>query len=111
MSRTTVDASLVPTALELTYYRRPTIVWNSTTAVGIERGFSSPSGSATTVAAILFPDGNFRTDSNTAHIDATISNIAVFNGVNQAGRRSGVSLAGNSWYATYAVKCQNNTTD
>lgn len=111
MARTKIDASLVPTALQLTYYRRPTLVWNSITSVGIERGFSSPAASATTVAAILFPDGQFRTDSSTNRIDFDITRNAVFNGSNQSGLRSGQSESVNTWYAMYAVKCQNNTTD
>lgn len=111
MARTQINAILVPTALAMTYYRRPTLVWNSVTSVGIERGFSSPLTSATTVAAIMFPDGQFRTDSSTTRIDFDITRNAVFNGSNQSGLRSGQSESVNTWYAMYAVKCQNNTTD
>src|SRR6185295_17771380 len=108
---TSIDASLVPTALQLSFYRRPTIVWNSITSVGIERGFSTPLTAASTTAAILFPDVQFRTDSNSNRIYFDITRNAIFNGSNQSGLRAGQSECVNTWYAMYAVKCQNNSTD
>jgi len=105
---TSIDASLVPSIAFLAAYRRPTIVWNSITSVGIERGFS-PNIVSTTTAAILFPDGTLRTDSNTNHIDFDITRNAIFNGSNQSGLRTGQSESVNTWYAMYAVKEQNST--
>lgn len=108
MARTQIDQSLVPTLAFLAAYRRPTLVWNSITSVGIERGFS-PNVVSTTTAAIIFPDGTLRNDSNTNHIDFDITRNAVFNGSNQSGLRTGQSESVNTWYAMYAVKEQNGT--
>lgn len=91
-------------------YKRPTLIWNSVTSVGIERGIS-PNVISTTTAAVIFPDGQLRTDSSTTRIDFDITRNAVFNGSNQSGLRSGQSESVNTWYAIYAVKCQNNSTD
>src|SRR5690349_16867834 len=108
---TTFDASqLTPGIATIGAYRRPTLDWNSATGVGIERGFS-PNVIGTTNAAILFPDGQLRNDSNTNHLDFLITRNAIFNGSNQSGLRTGQSESNNTWYAMYAVKCQNNSTD
>lgn len=108
MTFTSIDPSLIPSIAIIAAYRRPTLVWNSITSVGIERGFS-PNVISTINAAILFPDGTLRNDSNSNHIDFNITRNAIFNGVNQSGLRTGQSESVNTWYAMYAVKEQNGT--
>lgn len=103
MSRTSIDPSLISSLASLLKYRRPNLVWSSNTAVLTELGLDGTSGDAT----ILFPDGQFRTETGSGRYTMTISQNAVFNnatlGSNQGGLRTG-SAAANTWYACYAVK-------
>lgn len=87
-------------------YRRPVLQWASATAVNMESGLTGTSGQA----AILFPDGNYRTDSTTTRINLNISQVAALSGTAQSGIRTGTASA-NTWYACYAVKTSDNTSN
>ena len=91
---------------KLVLYRRPTLGWQDSSHVAIEAG-TDGSGNA----VVIFPDGDVRSESTTTHIYLAIGNVASLSGTKQSGRRSGVSLTNNSWYAVYAVKATDNTTD
>lgn len=93
-------------ASHLFSYRRPNLVYNSPTVVNIERGLTGVSGQA----AILFSDGNYRTDSTLSHINLDVSRTAVLSGSAQSGVFSGVAING-TWYAVYAVKVTDSATD
>lgn len=87
-------------------YRRPVLQWASTSAVNMETGINGTSGQA----RILFPDGNLRTDSTASRINLDITRNAAFSGTAQSGLRSG-SASANTWYACYAVKTSDNTSN
>lgn len=87
-------------------WRRPVLQYASTTVVNIETGLNGTSGSAT----ILFPDGDLRSDSTTSRINCNFAQNAVLSGTAQSGIRSG-SVANNTWYAIYAVKVSDSTTN
>lgn len=88
-------------------YRRPTLLFSSVTQVNLETGLTGTSGQA----AILFPDGDYRTDSNTTHINFVITRNAALSGSAQSGLRTSLSEATNTWYALYAVKVTDSSTD
>ena len=88
-------------------YRRPLLQWSSVTQVNLETGTNGTSGAA----AILFPDGDYRTDSSTTHINFVITRNAALSGSAQSGLRTSLSEANNTWYALYAVKVTDSTTD
>ena len=90
----------------LAYYRRPVLQYNSSTVVNIETGLTGTSGQT----GVLFPDGSYRTDSTTGHIQCNLAQVAALTGSVQSGLRTG-TVANNTWYAVYAVKSQANTTD
>ena len=85
-------------------YRRPILVYNSTTVVNIETGINGTSGAA----RVLFPDGNMRTDSTTSRIQCNLAQVAATSGSAQSGLRTG-TVAVNTWYAVYAVKVTDNS--
>lgn len=87
-------------------YRRPNLVYNSTTVVNIETGINGTSGQA----QIQFPDGNLRTDSTTTRIQCNTAQVAALTGTAQSGLRTG-TVANNTWYAVYAVKTSDNTSN
>jgi hypothetical protein len=86
-------------------YRRPLLVWVSTTAVDVENN----TGTAHQTT-IVFPDGGSRSvteDTSSAHKYRRfiITAAAEFtSGTEDSGVRSGISEATNTWYAIYAVK-------
>lgn len=88
-------------------WRRPVLQFVSTTTVTIETGNQGTSGSAT----INFPDGTTRSDSTASHLVFNITRNAGLTGTVQSGLRTSLSEATNTWYAIYAVKSQDNTTD
>ena len=99
---TTFDLIQLPS---IARYRRPNLIWSSSTLVSVETGIvDGTSGDAT----ILFSDGNLRTETSASRYDMIITQNAVFNnaslGNNQGGLRTG-SATSNTWYACYAVKC------
>ncbi len=87
-------------------WRRPNLVYNSGTVVNIETGLN---GTASQVQ-ILFPDGNLRTDSVTGRVQCNLAQVAALSGSAQSGLRTG-SAAANTWYAIYAVKTNDNTSN
>lgn len=80
-------------------YRRPVLVYNSSTVVNIETGINGTSGQA----QIQFPDGNLRQDSTTGRIQCNLAQVANLSGSWQSGLRTG-TVAASTWYAVYAVK-------
>lgn len=84
-------------------YRRPCIQYSSGTVVNMETGLSGTSGQA----AILFPDGTYRTDSTSGRINCNLAQVA---SGTQSGLRTG-TVANNTWYAIYATKSTSNSTD
>lgn len=84
-------------------YRRPVLVYNSTTVVNIETGLDGTSGDC----KILFPDGNLRIDSTTTRIRCNLAQVAALSGTAQSGLRTG-TVGANTIYAIYAVKTTDN---
>lgn len=99
----TTDAAAFGQVTPLFTYRRPNLVFGSTTVVSVETGLDGISGDV----VILFSDGNVRTETSSTRYQATTTQNAVFTnatlGNNQGGIRSG-SVTTNTWYAAYAVK-------
>lgn len=91
---------------KLNNYRRPVLQYASSTAVNMEAGINGTASQA----QILFPDGTLRTDSTASRINLSVSQNAVLSGTAQSGIRSG-SVANNTWYACYAVKVTDSTTN
>jgi hypothetical protein len=87
-------------------YRRPVLVYNSATVVNVESGLDGTSGDV----VIQFPDGNKRTDSTTSRVQCNLSQNAVLSGTAVSGLRTG-SLTNNTWYAFYAVKTSDNSSN
>lgn len=86
-------------------YRRPVLVYTTTSTLTAENNTSNANETG-----ILFPDNDYRVDSTSSHRVLTVTRAAIFNGANQSGGLVGTP-ANNTWFAVYAVKCQNNTTD
>lgn len=88
-------------------YRRPRLVWVSSSLVDVE----AQTGLANTTS-ILFPDGTMRTvNEDVSSTDKYRRfNMAVnanwTSGTEESGLRPGLSEANNTWYAIYAVKSQ-----
>lgn len=97
------DAAAFGQVTPLFAYRRPNLVYSSSTVATLETGLDGTSGDA----VILFPDGNQRTETSSSRYNMTITQNAVFTnatlGSNQGGLRTG-SVSSNTWYACYAVK-------
>lgn len=87
-------------------YRRPVLVYNSTSVVNIETGLNGTSGAVT----ILFPDGNLRSDSTTGRVQCNLAQVAALSGSAQGGLQSGAAAA-NTWYMIYAVKVTDSSTN
>lgn len=88
-------------------YRRPVLQYSSATVVNLETGLTGTSGQA----LIQFPDGSKRTDSTASRINFDITRNAVLSGTAQSGLRTGLSEATNTWYALYAVKVTDSSTN
>lgn len=91
---------------ELMAYRRPVLLYSSGTVVQIETALYGTSGQA----QIVFPDGNMRKDSTTTRIYCNLAQVAATSGTAQSGVRTG-SVTANTWYAFYAVKVTDNTSN
>lgn len=87
-------------------YRRPNLKYSSGTVVNIETGINGTSGQA----QILFPDGNLRTDSTSGRINCNLAQVAALSGSTQSGVQTG-TVSNNTWYAIYAVKTSDNTSN
>lgn len=87
-------------------YRRPVLQYSSATVVNIETGINNSAG----VATILFPDGNLRTDSTSGRINCNLAQVAALSGSAQSGLQTG-TVAVNTWYAIYAVKVSDNSSN
>lgn len=87
-------------------YRRPVLQYSSGTVVNVETAINGSSSQA----AILFPDGNLRTDSTATRINCNLAQVAALSGSAQSGLRTG-SQAANTWYAFYAVKTTDNSSN
>lgn len=103
---TSTDVAIKSYVDKLDAYRHPNLQFASTTAVNMETGLTGTSGQA----AILFPDGNYRTDSTTTRINLNISQVAALSGTAQSGLRTG-TVANNTAYACYAVKVTDSSTN
>lgn len=88
-------------------YRRPVLQWASISTVTIESGIAGVSGSI----SILFPDGSIRTENSATHttFDITRNAVLTTSGA-QGGLTGATSEANNTWYALYAVKVTDSTT-
>lgn len=88
-------------------WRRPVLQFASVTTVTIESGLDGTSGNI----PILFPDGSVRTETSTTRttFDITRNCVLTTSGA-QSGLRSTLSEATNTWYALYAVKITDSST-
>lgn len=100
---TSTDVAIKSYVDKLNAYRRPVLQYSSGTVVNMETGLTGTSGQA----AILFPDGTYRTDSTSGRINCNLAQVA---SGTQSGLRTG-TVANNTWYAIYATKSTSNTTD
>lgn len=73
----------------------------------METGINGTSGQA----QILFPDGTLRTDSTATRINFDITRNCALSGTAQSGLRATLSEAANTWYAIYAVKTSDNSSN
>ena len=87
-------------------WRRPNLLNTSSTVVDVESGLDGTSGDC----VMLFPDGSTRNQTTTTPRKMDITRNASLSGTKQGGLRTG-SAAANTWYACYAVKATDNTTD
>lgn len=99
--------SFVPGTKNLLSYRRPSLEFAAVTQVEPQKVLTGVSGEV----AILFPDGDYRIDSTTSHTDFLITRNAVLSGTALSGLRTSLSEATNTWYAIYAVKVTDSSTD
>jgi len=91
----------------LVRFIRPSLVYSSSTEVTIESGLYT---GTSTDYTMLFPDGSLRTVTSTTYAKFNITRAADFSGSGlQSGLRSGLSEATDTWYAIYAVKCDDGT--
>lgn len=96
--------STIPGGFEkLFHYRRPTLQWSSITQVNTENVVTSGQ------IDVLFPDGEYRTETSATLYNFVITRNAVLTGSKQSGLRTSLSEATNTWYALYAVKAQDST--
>ncbi len=104
-------SNIVPTLPALSMYRRPNLVFISTTVVGVETGLNGISGDG----VILFSDGNLRVDSALAHIRMTITQNANWVSTTESNLKGGldssIALTINTWYTIYAVKATHFSSD
>ena len=91
----------------LVRFRRPSLVYSSSTEVTIESGLYT---GTSTDYTMLFPDGSLRTVTSATYAKFNITRSADFSGSGlQSGLRSGLSEVTDTWYAIYAVKCDDGT--
>ncbi len=87
--------------------RRPTLQFASTTTVAIESGMDGTSGDI----PILFPDGTTRVETSATRTTFNITRNAVLTTSGaQSGLAGATSEATNTWYALYAVKVTDSST-
>lgn len=89
-------------------YARPVLEYVSATTVDVS--INDPATSSTS-RLIIFPDGDARSINSSTLYRFDITRNAVFNGSNQSGLRTSLSETNNTWYALYAVKASNNSTE
>lgn len=88
-------------------WRRPVLQFGSTTTVAVESGLDGTSGDI----PILFPDGSMRTETSTTRTTFNITRNAVLTTSGaQSGLTGATSEATNTWYALYAVKVTDSST-
>lgn len=115
ISQIKVDADPT-TALQLTTkqyvdhystYRRPNLQFGSITTVAVESGLDGVSGDI----PIQFPDGTMRTETSITRTTFNITRNAVLTtAAAQSGLRTSLSETANVWYALYAVKVTDSST-
>lgn len=115
LSKLKIDADPT-TALEVTTkqyvdhystWRRPRITAASVTTVTVESGLDGTSGDI----PILFPDGSIRTETSATRTTFNITrNASLLTSTAQSGLRTTLSEATNTWYALYAVKVTDSST-
>lgn len=103
MAQTFLDPTQSKGLSTLVKYRRPTLVWSSITQVNVDDVMT------TNQVDILFPDGEYRSETSSTLYNFVITRNAVLTGSKQSGLRTGLSEATNTWYAIYAVKAQDST--
>ena len=88
-------------------WRRPVLKYASATTVSIESGLDGTSGNI----PMLFPDGSVRTETSATRttFDITRNAVLVTSGA-QSGLTGATSEANNTWYALYAVKVTDSST-
>lgn len=88
-------------------WRRPRIIFASVTTVTVEAGLDGTSGNI----PILFPDGTVRTETTSTRTTFDIThNTVLTTATAQSGLRATLSEATNTWYALYAVKVTDSST-
>lgn len=88
-------------------WRRPVLQFGSVTTVAVESGLDGTSGDI----PMLFPDGSYRTETSTTRTTFDITrNANLLTATAQSGLRSSLSEATNTWYALYAVKVTDSST-
>lgn len=87
-------------------YRRPNLVFISISTVDVEANTDT-----TSQRAVMFPDGEIRLSTTQNHFRFDITRNTVLSGNKQSGLRTGLSQTNNTWYALYAVKASDNTSD
>lgn len=103
----TTDVAIKSYVDKLDNYRRPVLQFSSVSVINLETGINGTSGQA----QILFSDGTLRTDSTATRINFDITRNAALSGSAQSGLRSSLSEAANTWYALYAVKVTDNSSN
>lgn len=88
-------------------YRRPVLRFATVTTVSVEAGLLGNGG----VVSILFPGNDLRSDSTSTRIVFDITRNAVLSGSAQSGLRTSLSESTNTWYALYAVKVTDSSTN
>lgn len=88
-------------------WRRPVLKYASATTVTVESGLDGTSGDI----PMLFPDGSYRTETSTTRttFDITRNAVLTTSGA-QSGLTGATSEATNTWYALYACKVTDSTT-
>lgn len=94
-----------------TGWRRPVLVYVDGSNLDVEAN----TGTANETT-ILFPDGDIRSVTEataSTHVNRRLQTTvnASFTGTKDSGMRPTETVANNTWYAVYAVKVQDNTTD
>lgn len=88
-------------------WRRPVLQYGSATTVAVESGLDGTSGDI----PILFPDGTVRTETSTTRTTFNITRNAVLTTSGaQSGLTGATSEAANTWYALYACKVTDSST-